>query len=185
MRRSGVERAVGQRPGINHSIPDHPIPDHRIPDHCIPDHWAIGRDPIAALVPHSGRMVLLDGVRSWGDNFITCWTRSHLNPENPLRCAGRLAATCGVEYALQAAALHGGLAAGGVAQPAGYLAALRDVSLHADRLDDATIGDLQVSARMEHHETGGLIYAFELHTEAGELLLSGRAIISLPHGHVA
>jgi predicted hotdog family 3-hydroxylacyl-ACP dehydratase len=149
-------------------------------DHLIADHRAIDQDPIAALVPHSGQMVLLDGVSSWDGGFIACWTRSHLDPENPLRRAGRLDATCGIEYALQAAALHGGLMAGGVPQPAGYLAALRDVSLHTDRLDDAAIGDLQVIARMEHLEAGGLIYAFELRSQAGRLLLSGRAIIALP-----
>jgi predicted hotdog family 3-hydroxylacyl-ACP dehydratase len=187
MRRAVVQRATGKRPRIDHPAPDHPMLDYPVFDdpalgHPMLDHQPMGRDPIAALVPHSGQMVLLDGVRSWGHDFITCWTRSHLNPENPLRRDGRLAATCGVEYALQAAALHGGLAAGGVPQPAGYLAALRDVSLHADRLDDATIGDLLVSARMEHLEAGGLIYAFELRTQAGGLLLSGRAIIALPRG---
>jgi predicted hotdog family 3-hydroxylacyl-ACP dehydratase len=130
-------------------------------------------------------MVLLDGVTSWDDNFIICWTRSHLSPDNPLRRAGRLEATCGIEYALQAAALHGGLAAGGVAQPAGYLAALRDVALHTDRLDDETIGDLQAVARLERHEAGGLIYALELRSETGGLLVSGRAIIVLPRGQTA
>lgn len=172
MRRAGVERATGKHPNTGHPVPDHPVPDHDATGHAL----------IAALVPHSGEMVLLDGVRSWDNERIACWTRSHLDPDNPLRRAGHLAATCGIEYALQAAALHGGLAAGGVPQPAGYLAALRDVSLHTDRLDDATIGDLQVSAHMEHFEAGGLIYAFELRSQTGRLLISGRAIIALPRG---
>ena len=172
MRRSVVEHATSKHPGIDHPVPEHLASGQRV----------IDRDAIAALVPHSGGMVLLDGVRSWGDTFIACWTRSHLSAENPLRRAGHLEATCGIEFALQAAALHGGLAAGSVAQPAGYLAALRDVSLHTDRLDDATIGDLQVMARLERHEAGGLIYVLELRSEAGELLLSGRAIIALPRG---
>jgi predicted hotdog family 3-hydroxylacyl-ACP dehydratase len=140
----------------------------------------IDHDAIAALVPHSGGMVLLNHVLSWDDSVITCWTRSHLDPTNPLRRANRLAATCGIEYALQAAALHGGLAAGGVAQPAGFLAALRDVTLHVDRLDDKAIGDLHVEARLERHEDGGSIYALELRSQAGRVLLSGRAIIAVP-----
>jgi predicted hotdog family 3-hydroxylacyl-ACP dehydratase len=144
------------------------------------DGRAIDRDAIAALVPHSGGMVLLDRVVAWDDSFITCRTRSHLDQSNPLRRAGRLAAVCGVEYALQAAALHGGLAAGGATQPAGFLAALRDVALHADWLDDKAIGDLYVTARLERHEQGGSIYALELRTAGGGLLLSGRAIIALP-----
>ena len=156
----GVDRLAGDRSGIEHK--------------------PIDREAIAALVPHSGDMVLLDRVVSWDVSGITCLTRSHLDPANPLRRAGRLAATCGIEYALQAAALHGALAAGGVAQPAGFLAALRDVTLYADRLDDPAIGDLHVHARLERHENGGLIYAFELRSQSNRLLLSGRAIIALP-----
>jgi predicted hotdog family 3-hydroxylacyl-ACP dehydratase len=140
----------------------------------------IDRAAIAALVPHSGGMVLLDRVVSWDDSLILCRTRSHLDVANPLRRAGRLASTCGIEYALQAAALHGGLAAGGIAQAAGFLAALRDVELHVDRLDDEAIGDLHVAARLERHEVGGSIYALELRSAAGGILLSGRAIIALP-----
>lgn len=125
-------------------------------------------------------MVLLDGVTAWDNQLVTCWTRSHLDPANPLRRAGRLAAICGIEYALQAAALHGGLAAGGLAQQAGYLAALRDVVLLVEWLDDAAIGDLVVTARMERYEAGGSIYALELRSAAGRLLVSGRAVIALP-----
>jgi predicted hotdog family 3-hydroxylacyl-ACP dehydratase len=146
---------------------------------CI-EHKSIDRAAIAALIPHSGDMVLLDRVVAWDAGGITCLTRSHLDSANPLRRAGRLAATCGIEYALQAAALHGALAGGGVAQPAGFLAALRDVALYADRLDDPAIGDLRVHARLERHENGGLIFALELRSQSNRLLLSGRAIIALP-----
>jgi predicted hotdog family 3-hydroxylacyl-ACP dehydratase len=141
---------------------------------------AIDRNTIEALIPHSGGMVLLDRVVSWDGSFITCQTRSHLDKSNPLRRAGRLSAVCGVEYALQAAALHGGLAAGGAPQSAGFLAALREVTLHADWLDCHTLGDLYVTARLEHHEEGGSIYLLEVRSEDGTALLSGRAIIALP-----
>jgi predicted hotdog family 3-hydroxylacyl-ACP dehydratase len=144
------------------------------------DGRAIDHDAIAALVPHSGGMVLLDRVVAWDDSFITCRTRSHLDQSNPLRRAGHLSAICGVEYALQAAALHGGLAAGGATQRAGFLAALRDVALHADWLDDQAVGDLYVTARLERHEQSGSIYALELRSAGGGLLLSGRAVIAQP-----
>ena len=140
----------------------------------------LGRDAIAALVPHGGGMVLLDRTVAWDDSFIVCRTRSHLDPANPLRRAGRLAAVCGIEYALQAAALHGGLAAGGVPQPCGFLATLRDVTLHAAWLDDPAIGDLLVEARLERHEEGGSIYALEVRSVAGRTLVAGRAVIALP-----
>jgi len=186
----GTDRDAIDSLGINSAAMDHPAIDRPAMDRAGIDRDAIdraalkcpalNRDVIAALVPHSGGMVLLDHVVSWDDNCITCQTRSHLDPANPLRRADRLAATCGIEYALQAAALHGGLAAGGVAQAAGFLAALRDVDLHADRLDDPAIGDLHVAARLERHEAGGSIYALELRSATGRLLLSGRAIIALP-----
>lgn len=135
---------------------------------------------IAALVPHDGAMVLLDRVESWDHAAILCRARSHLNPSNPLRRDGRLAGCCGVEYALQAAALHGALTAGGIAQKAGYVAALRSVALHADRLDDPAFGDLRVTARLERQEPTGIIYAFEVASADGAPLLSGRASIALP-----
>ncbi len=125
-------------------------------------------------------MCLLDEVLCWTAGAIRCRTRSHLAPGNPLRRDGRLAAVCGAEYGLQAAALHGALIAGGVAQPAGYVAALRDLELGAARLDDPAHGALEVSAFSERAEAGGLIYRFTVATAAGRALVSGRAIIALP-----
>ena len=120
---------------------------------------------------------MLERVERWDDRAILCRTRTHLDPANPLRHQGRLAAICGVEYGLQAAALHGGLRAG-AAQPAGYVASLRGVSVHVDRLDDPSFGELLVEARLEAQEAFGMLYAFEL--RAGAKLLSGTAAIALP-----
>ncbi|MBV1800277.1 hypothetical protein [Siccirubricoccus sp. G192] len=99
-----------------------------------------------------------------------------------IRCGARAGwgAVAGIEYGLQAAALHGALAAGEVPQPAGYLASLRGVALLAERLDDPALGALRVAARLERQEEGGLIYGFEIGSEAGRMLLSGRAAIALP-----
>lgn len=135
---------------------------------------------IAALVPHADAMVLLDRVEAWDASGILCRARSHLDGANPLRRDGRLAACCGLEYALQAAALHGALIAGGVAQRAGYVAALRAVALRVDRLDVAEFGELRVAAQLERQEAGGIIYALEIQAADGRLLLSGRATIALP-----
>ncbi len=135
---------------------------------------------IRSLIPHGGAMSLLDEVASWTGDAIQCRTRSHLAPDNPLRRSGRLACICGVEYGLQAAALHGALAAGGVAQPAGYVASLRAVELGAARLDDPAAGTLLVSATLDRAETAGLIYQFFLGATDGRRLMSGRASIILP-----
>jgi predicted hotdog family 3-hydroxylacyl-ACP dehydratase len=135
---------------------------------------------IAALIPHAGAMVLLDHVAAWDAAAIRCGSRSHLDAGNPLRRDGRLAAICGVEYGLQAAALHGALLAGGVAQQAGYLARLREVALHVDRLDDDALGTLVVEARLERQEMNGMVYALSVAAEDGRTLVAARASIALP-----
>ena len=89
-------------------------------------------------------------------------------------------AICGVEYALQAMALHGALLAGGAAaQPAGYLSSLRDVSLGGAGRLDAVAGPLGVRARALAAEAGGFIYRFEVEGGGG-ILLMGQAAIILP-----
>lgn len=131
-------------------------------------------------------MVLLETVVGWDAGGIRCATRTHLDPANPLRRAGRLGAVCGLEYALQAAALHGALR-DGAAQAAGYVARLRDVVLHVPFLDDAGFGTLLVRAVLERGEAGGMLYALAVTAEAvgakaGRLLVEGGATIALPQG---
>lgn len=87
------------------------------------------REQILGLIPHQGTMCLLDRVLAWSAGEITCAASSHLAADNPLRRDGRLGAICGIEYGLQAAALHGALVQGGVA-PA-VVAAGRSVGLVA------------------------------------------------------
>ncbi len=124
-------------------------------------------------------MCLLDRVLAWSADDILCAARSHLDPDNPLRRAGRLAVLCGLEYALQAAALHGALR-DGRPQPAGYVASLRAVALHADWLDDPAHGELHVAATLEQGESGGLVYALRVNAESGARLVEGRAAIAMP-----
>lgn len=140
----------------------------------------LDRAAIAGLIPHQGAMCLLDGVRAWSVAHIEAFARSHLDPANPLRRAGRLAAVCGCEYAFQAAALHGALCAGGVAQPAGWLAGLQLGFVGADRLDDPALGTLTVVASLELSDPGGLIYGFRVSAGDATLLLEGRGTIVLP-----
>ncbi|MGI4800383.1 MAG: hydroxymyristoyl-ACP dehydratase [Janthinobacterium lividum] len=135
---------------------------------------------IAALIPHGGAMVLLDRVIRWDADSIVCAARSHLDPANPLREAGRLAGLCGVEYALQAAALHGALLASGQAQRAGYAASLRNIVLHADRLDDPALGELSVQSILASQEAFGMVYDFIVHSAAAAPLIAGRFSIALP-----
>jgi predicted hotdog family 3-hydroxylacyl-ACP dehydratase len=133
---------------------------------------------LLGLIPHQGRMCLLDRVEQWTATEILCRTRSHLDPANPLRRDGRLAGVCGIEYGLQAAAAHGALAASPAI--AGWLAAVRSAEIAAPWLDEMRFGELAVGATLLHRDAGGFIYAFALRAESGELLLSGSGTIVVP-----
>ncbi len=139
----------------------------------------LDRARIAALIPHQGAMCLLDALVRWSQSDIVCTARSHLDRANPLRRDGLLAAVCGIEYAMQAAALHGALRDGAPQRP-GYVASARDVALSVARLDDPDIGVLQVEADLLQADAAALLYGFRLLSAQGGELLRGRATIALP-----
>jgi predicted hotdog family 3-hydroxylacyl-ACP dehydratase len=138
------------------------------------------REAIMALIPHQGASCLLAQVIGWDAAAIRCTAVSHLDPANPLRAGGRLGIVAGVEYGLQAAALHGALRGGGVAQRSGYLAALRDLHLGVARLDDPAHGALRIEARLLEQTAAGFLYALALHDASGAWLLRGQATVALP-----
>ena len=133
---------------------------------------------IARLIPHAGAMCLLDGVLQWDAAHISCVSRTHRDAENPLRAGGQLPAVCGIEYAAQAMAVHGGLAGNVGSRPkSGYLVSLRDVVCRHDRLDDLD-GDLIVDAVQLMGDQSRVIYQFALRVGTVEVL-SGRATVVL------
>ena len=140
---------------------------------------------IASRIPHQNSMCLLDSVTAWDNSRISCEASSHRAANNPLRAYGRLGASCGVEYAAQAMAVHGALVAeaqvsAGEACPApkiGYLASIRGLTLHVERLDDLN-SVLTIRAERLSGDENTLLYSFSL--QAGPaLLLSGRAVVVL------
>ncbi len=139
---------------------------------------------IARRIPHQGDMCLLDAVTAWDNGQIQCLATSHQAPANPLRAQGRLGAACGVEYAAQAMAVHGALVgesmAGSTASHApraGYLASIRSVTLHVDRLDTVS-APLQISAERITGDDNTVLYSFSV-TAGATALLSGRAVVVL------
>jgi len=142
---------------------------------------AIERDEIVRLIPHAGAMCLLDSVLQWDAASIRCVTRRHRDQDNPLRSHGRLGALTGVEFAAQAMALHGRLAAGGAATPRhGLLVSLRQVACRRERLDDIDREIVVEAERLAGGESDA-IYRFAL--RAGDVeLLSGRAAVMLDAG---
>ena len=141
---------------------------------------------IAQLIPHQADMCLLESVSAWDDQQIFCNATSHRSASHPLRAYGRLGASCGIEYAAQAMAVHGALiaqsplnaaskAAG--APKAGYLVSVRGVTLHVERLDDLSAA-LTIHAERFMGDAGTIVYSFAVHAEF-KLLLSGRATVVL------
>jgi predicted hotdog family 3-hydroxylacyl-ACP dehydratase len=138
----------------------------------------IGKAEIARLIPHAGEMCLLDGVMQWDAAAIACVASSHHAPNNPLRRAGRLGIMCGVEYAAQAMALHAALTGGDRGRPrGGYLAGLRGVCCHVDRLD-LVAGPLAIDATLVFGDGERAIYSFFVRHEARRLI-EGRASVVL------
>ena len=66
----------------------------------------VGKADIAGMIPHAGRMCLLDEVVQWNAATIRCISRSHRDGSNPLRADSQLPALCGIEYAAQAMAVN-------------------------------------------------------------------------------
>lgn len=136
---------------------------------------SIDRTGLARLIPHAGNMCLLDEVVAYSPDHIHCISRSHRDPHHPLRREAGLSAIHLVEYGAQATAAHGALIGGGAAQP-GMLAALREVSFHADWIDDSN-DVLNITATRRLAQRDGSLYEFQVH--AGErLLCAGRVAIS-------
>ena len=130
-------------------------------------------------------MCLLDAVLAWGPDAITCQASSHRATDHPLRAHGRLGAACGVEYAAQAMAVHGALVAesrhgadAGSSPPrAGYLASVRSVDLHVQRLDTVP-GPLTVHAERITGDENTVLYSFSVQ-DGSRSLVSGRAVVVL------
>lgn len=141
----------------------------------------LDRTQLAALIPHSGSMCLLDTVEDWSAEWIRCASHSHIDAANPLRRRGQLAALHLVEYGAQAMAVHGALLAQGGPQP-GMIGALRDIRCHVDRIDVLS-QPLDVSATRRLARSDGLIYDFivSLRESPTRTLCEGRISVVL-HG---
>ena len=144
----------------------------------------IGRTEIAAMIPHTGRMCLLDEVTRWDANGVNASSRTHRDADNPLRSGGEIPTFSAIEYAAQAMAVHGALVGAVTTRPgAGYLVSLRKVVCLAPRLDGLE-GDLFVEARLLMGDAARVMYAFSVRIGESEVL-SGSATVVLDAGMAA
>jgi predicted hotdog family 3-hydroxylacyl-ACP dehydratase len=143
-------------------------------------------DGLCATLPHSGDMCLLDALVQWDEVSAVCTAVSHLDPANPLRRDGGLAAVHAIEYAGQAAALHGALfCTKGPSTPGSspeggagcaLLAAVNEVELGPVPLDRLA-EPLRIAVWRELAAGQGAIYRF-LVESAGETVARGRLVVA-------
>lgn len=133
--------------------------------------------PLEELLPHAGRMRLIDRVVEYDTVRILCETSSHRAPGHPLAIDGVLAAVCGLEYGAQAMAIHGALVSGGERPRVGFLVAARELAWSAPRLDTVET-PLTIEAQREFGSDNQVSYAFALRA-AGREVMRGRASVVL------
>ena len=135
----------------------------------------LDRTWLLANLPHQGAMSLLDAIVEWDDSCVRAVARNQRALDHPLRRGGELPSVCGIEYGAQAAAAHGALVSR-TPSGAGVLASVRNVVMHADRLDDVP-GDLDVLAERLGGDESGVLYRFEV-ASAGRVLVEGRVAVA-------
>lgn len=145
------------------------------------------KNEIAARIPHSGAMCLLDRVVSWNNETIICEANNHRDQDHPLARDGMLDTMAAIEYAAQAMAVHGALIAENAASitlgdgpKMGYLASVRDVTCAMPRLHELG-SPLRIEATRLVGEETRVLYEFKV--SAGEQLCAqGRAAVVLDAG---
>lgn len=133
-------------------------------------------------------MCLLEQVLAWDQVQIRASSTTHRASDHPLAAYGRLGAICALEYGAQAMAIHGALLAYGAAHTGapqregpvqGYLASVRGVRLHVERLDDIAT-DLIASAERIMGDEHSASYELTV-SSAGRPLVQGRATVVFAH----
>jgi len=136
---------------------------------------------IEGLLPHQGSMFLMERVIGYDRDKITCMTRSHTSPTNPLRHGDHLPAHTSIEFAAQAAGIHGGLLNRDLFpdSPAqmGYLAVISNAEWQVQRLDDLS-EELVIHALRTAVTPGGRAYRVRIE-HANQVIMTGDLVIAL------
>ena len=136
---------------------------------------------IETLLPHAGRMRLIDRVVSYDEHAIVCESNSHQASDHPLAEAGVLSVICGLEYGAQAMAIHGALLASaglpGARTRHGFLVAASDLQWSVARLDQCA-APLVIKAVCEFRSDNQVSYRFEI-SASSTAVLGGRASVLL------
>lgn len=133
---------------------------------------------IQRRIPHDGAMCLLDRVVDWDAGHIVCTALVH-TATHPLAGAQGVPVVAAVEYAAQAAALHGALLDGSREPRAGVLAKLSGVELSDGWLDGGPTG-LTIRADLLARSDSACSYRFAV-SDARGCRAGGRLLVAFAH----
>ncbi|HHK5577604.1 TPA: thioester dehydrase [Neisseria cinerea] len=108
----------------------------------------------ASLLPHSGRMVLIDRITRYGDDFVEAGAQ--IKPDHILLAGGILPYTAFIELMAQAVGAYAGIQARKNARPVrlGFLLGTRKLEIFAQSVPVGT--HLLATAHMSIQDTGGM-----------------------------
>lgn len=108
----------------------------------------------ASLLPHSGRMVLIDRITRYGDDFVEAGAQ--IKPDHILLAGGILPYTTFIELMAQAVGAYAGIQARKNAQPVrlGFLLGTRKLEIFAQSVPVGT--HLLATAHMSIQDAGGM-----------------------------
>lgn len=133
----------------------------------------LNRQQISAMIPHGSSMCMLEQVDHWDAERILC--RAHPRADNPMRESATLGSALLIEYAAQAAAVHGALLEGKNGQAkAAYLGAIKKIELLGKSCNEQDDIILEVTCAL--HTEQGAIYDFIASQQ--HPLIRGRLIIN-------
>jgi predicted hotdog family 3-hydroxylacyl-ACP dehydratase len=140
----------------------------------------LNRAQIEVRIPQAGSMVLLDRLVRYDQTRIVC-EAAPPTPEHPLARAEGVPAVAAVEYAAQAAALHGALLDSNSEPRHGMLAKLSKVELIGDWLGVPS-SRLTVQAELLVGGESGCMYSFTVHDQRGSGA-RGRLLVAFTNDH--
>lgn len=135
----------------------------------------LDHNAIAELLPHSGRMCLLESVSAYDSTRIFCTARNHQDNAHPLRHADRLPITAGIEYAAQAMALHAMLTSQNGGSTTAMLVQLSNVSWTCDSLDHCA-APLSIRAEQTNAMGSSANYRFTV-LDGETVLIEGQILV--------
>lgn len=135
------------------------------------------KQQLCKLIPHDGSMCLLESVDSWDESQIVCSSKSHHNPDNPLKDGNRLGCVNAIEYGAQAVAIHGRLLAedSNPVSQSGFLVQIKDLDF--DDCDLSVLpGALTIKAQQLHCDRTSMLYRITIKHDHNQIM-QGRVMI--------